>query len=156
MSNATTISAPAGVPFIEITREFDAPVDAVYRAHVEPDLIKQWLGPRGYEMTIDRYDVTSGGGYAYTHVNGDETYRFRGVFHTARENELIIQTFEYEGFPDAVSIESMTFEALEGGRTRLTGRSVYPTQEARDGMVESGMESGVNDGYERLDELLAG
>ncbi|TDE92605.1 polyketide cyclase [Occultella glacieicola] len=155
MSNPTTITAPPGVPFIEITREFDAPVDAVYRAHAEPELVKQWLGPRGYEMTIDRYDVTSGGGYAYRHVDGDQEYRFRGVFHTARKNELIIQTFEYEGFPDTVSIETLTFESLDGDRTRITGRSAYPTQEARDGMVESGMESGINDGYERLDELLA-
>ena len=156
-NNPVTITAPEGVPFIEIVREFDGPVDAVYRAHSKPELVKQWLGPHGYEMEIEEYDLRTGGRYRYTHRNpeGDE-FAFNGVFHVARENEFIIQTFEYEGFPDVVSIESLTFEDLGGGRTRLTGRSVYPSQEARDGMVASGMERGVREGYERLDALLPG
>ncbi|WGW11322.1 SRPBCC family protein [Saxibacter everestensis] len=154
-TNPVTITVPEGGPFIEIVREFDAPVDAVYRAHATPELVKKWLGPNGYEMEIEYYDVRTGGRYRYTHRNGEgEEFVFNGVFHTARPNELIIQTFEYEDFPDAVSIETLRFEELPNGRTRLVGHSVYPNQEARDGMAASGMEQGVREGYERLDEIL--
>ena len=155
MSNPLKVDAPAGVPFVDWEREFDAPVEAVFRAHKEPDLIKQWLGPRGYEMDIDTYDFRTGGRYRYLHRADGQEYAFNGVFHVVRENELAIQTFEFEGFPDVVSIESMTFEALADGRSRVRGHSTYPSMEARDGMVSSGMESGMSEGYERLDEVLA-
>ena len=155
MSNPLKVEAPAGVPFIDWEREFDAPVEAVFRAHKEPDLIKQWLGPRSYEMDIDSYEFRTGGRYRYLHRADGEEYAFNGVFHVVRENEFAIQTFEFEGFPDVVSIESMTFEALDDGRSRVRGHSTYPSMEARDGMVSSGMESGMSEGYERLDEVLA-
>ena len=155
-TNPLTVTAPEGVPFIDFEREFDAPVDAVFRAHAEPELLTQWLGPRGYEMKIDHYDFRTGGGYRYIHTDQNgEAYAFNGVFHTVRPNEFAIQTFEFEGFPDVVSIESMTFEDLGGGRCRLRGHSVYPSLEAHDGMVASGMETGMSEGYERLDEVLA-
>ena len=140
----------------DIEREFDAPVAAVFRAHAEPDLIKQWLGPNGYEMDIERYDFTSGGGYRYVHRNPEgQEFAFNGVFHVVRENDFAIQTFEFDGFPDVVSIESLTFEDLGAGRTRLRAHAVYPTVEARDGMVASNMEVGVTEGYERLDKVAA-
>jgi uncharacterized protein YndB with AHSA1/START domain len=155
-TNPLTVTAPEGVPFIDFEREFDAPVEAVFRAHAEPDLIKQWLGPRGYEMKIDHFDFRTGGGYRYLHIDpSGEEYAFNGVFHTVRANEFAIQTFEFEGFPDVVSIESLTFEDIGGGRTRIVGHSVFPTVESRDGMVASNMETGMAEGYERLDELLA-
>jgi uncharacterized protein YndB with AHSA1/START domain len=155
MTNPLKVEAPAGVPFIDWEREFDAPVEAVFRAHKEPEMIKQWLGPRQYEMDIDNYDFRTGGRYRYLHRADGEEYAFNGVFHVVRENEFAIQTFEFEGFPDVVSIESMTFEALDDGRSRVRGHSTYPSMEARDGMVSSGMESGMSEGYERLDEVLA-
>jgi uncharacterized protein YndB with AHSA1/START domain len=155
MSNPLKVDAPAGVPFVDWEREFDAPVEAVFRAHKEPELIKQWLGPRSYEMDIDTYDFRTGGRYRYLHRADGEEYAFNGVFHVVRENEFAIQTFEFEGYPDVVSIESMTFEALENGRSRVRGHATYPSVEARDGMVSSGMESGMSEGYERLDEVLA-
>jgi uncharacterized protein YndB with AHSA1/START domain len=155
MSNPLKVDAPAGVPFVDWEREFDAPVEAVFRAHKEPELIKQWLGPRSYEMDIDTYDFRTGGRYRYLHRADGEEYAFNGVFHVVRENEFAIQTFEFEGFPDVVSIESMTFEALDNGRSRVRGHSTYPSMEARDGMVSSGMESGMSEGYDRLDEILA-
>jgi uncharacterized protein YndB with AHSA1/START domain len=156
MTKQLTITVLEGLPFIDFEREFDAPVEAVFNAHRDPDLLKQWLGPNGYEMEVERFDFTSGGGYRYIHrdPNGEE-YAFRGVFHVVRENEFAIQTFEFEGFPDVVSIESMTFEDLGDGRTSLRGHAVYPTVEARDGMAASGMEKGMREGYERLDELVA-
>lgn len=156
MTNPLNVEAPEGVPFIDATREFDAPVSAVFRAHQDPELVKQWLGPNGYTMDVDTWDFSTGGTWAYTHTAPDgEQYKFRGVFHTVRENEFAIQTFEFEGYPDVVAIESMTFEDLGGGRTRLRLHSTYPSVESRDGMVASGMESGMSEGYRRLDELLA-
>ena len=156
MSNPLKVEAPEGVPFIEFEREFDAPVEAVFRAHQEPDLIKQWLGPRGYDMEIDSYEFKTGGRYRYVQRNPQgEEYAFNGVFHVVRENEFAIQTFEFEAFPDVVSIESLSFDDLGGSRTRLRGHATYPSMEARDGMVAGGMEGGMTEGYERLDEVLA-
>ncbi|WP_312181310.1 SRPBCC family protein [Arthrobacter sp.] len=156
MTNALQLSVPDGVPFIDYSREIDFPVAEVFEAHRNPELIVQWLGPRGMKMEIDHYDFTTGGSYKYTHTGPEGVpYDFTGIFHTVRENEFAIQTFEFSGYPDVVSIESMTFEDLGDGRTLLTGRSVYPSQEARDGMASSGMEGGMNEGYDRLEELLA-
>jgi uncharacterized protein YndB with AHSA1/START domain len=155
MTNALTVTAEPGVPFVDFVREFDTPVDALFEAHRDPALIAQWLGPDGYEVDIERYDFRTGGGYRYTHVDGDNRYTFNGVFHVVRENEFAIQTFEFEGFPDVVSIESLRFEDLGDGRSRLAGHAVYPSQEARDGMIDSGMERGMSEGYGRLDALLA-
>lgn len=155
MNNALHLTVPEGLPFIDFQREFDFPVADVFRAHAEPDLIKEWLGPRGMEMEIDHYDFRTGGTYRYIHSGPDGVpYTFTGVFHTVRENEFAIQTFEFGGYPDIVSIEFMTFEDLGDARCRITGHSVYPSMEARDGMASSGMEGGMTEGYERLDELL--
>ena len=156
MTNALQLSVPDGVPFIDYSREMDFPVADVFNAHRDPDLISQWLGPRGMKMDMDHYDFVTGGTYRYTHTGPDGVpYDFSGIFHTVRENEFAIQTFEFSGYPDVVSIESLTFEDLGNGRTRLTSHGVYPTMEARDGMASSGMEDGLGQGYERLEELLA-
>jgi uncharacterized protein YndB with AHSA1/START domain len=155
-TNPVTITAPDGLPFVDISREFDAPVEAVFHAYEDPALVAQWNGPDGYEVDIEEYALRTGGRYRFIHRNpaGDE-FVFNGVFHSVAPNALIIQTFEFEGVPDVVSIESMAFEALEGGRTRISGRSTFPSVEARDGIVEAGMEHGVVEGYARLDALLA-
>jgi uncharacterized protein YndB with AHSA1/START domain len=156
MTNALQVSAPEGLPFIDFEREFDAPVGKLFRAHKEPDLVKQWMGPSDYESDIEVYDFRTGGRWRYVQRNKDgEEYAFNGVFHVVRENEFAVQTFEFEGFPDLVSIESLTFEDLGDGRSRVRGHATYPSLEARDGMVGSGMEEGMNDGYQRLDDLLA-
>jgi uncharacterized protein YndB with AHSA1/START domain len=155
MTNPLNVNAPEGLPFIEYDREFDAPVEAVFRAHKEPDLVKQWLGPAGYDMDIDSYDFRTGGRFRFVQRNNEgEEYAFNGVYHVVRDNEFAIQTFEFEGFPDVVSIESLTFEDLGDGRSRVRGHATYPSMEARDGMVSSGMESGMSEGYERLDKVL--
>lgn len=155
MTNPLIVNAPDGLPFVEFEREFDAPVEAVFEAHRDPALVRQWLGPHGYEMEIENYDFETGGSYRYRHRNDKgEEYAFRGVFHVVRENEFAVQTFEFEGFPDVVSLDHMTFEDLGAGRTRLRGYSVFPSLEARDGMVASGMERGMSEGYDRLEDLL--
>ena len=157
MSNALTLTVPGDLPYIDYEREFEFPLAEVFRAHKDPELVAQWLGPRRLKMEIDHYDFRTGGSYGYTHLDPDGTaYGFNGVFHTVRENEFAIQTFEFDGYPDVVSIEYLTFEDLGNGRSRVRGHSVYPTQEARDGMAQSGMEGGMTEGYERLDELLSG
>jgi len=156
MTNPLQVSAPEGLPFIDFEREFDAPVSAVFRAHKEPDLVKRWMGPREYETDIEIYDFRTGGRWRYVQRNQEgEEYAFNGVFHVVRENEFAVQTFEFEMFPDAVSIESVTFEDLGDGRSRVRGHATYPSLEARDGMVSGGMEIGMTDGYQRLDDLLA-
>ena len=150
----TEIALELDVPAVRITREFDATPEKVFRAHVDPDLVVRWLGPRGLEMTIDHYDCRTGGSYRYTHADADGEYRFYGSFHEVRPSERIVQTFTYEGFPDGVSLDTLTLEDLGDGRTRLVGTSLLDSFEGRDAMVASGMEVGVREGYERLDELL--
>ena len=155
--NKTTITVEHGKQELFITREFDAPRELVYRAHIAPDLYVQWLGPRGYEMVLETFEPYSGGRYRYIHKDKDgNEYGFHGVFHEMSE-DLMIQTFEFEGLPERghVILDTMKLEELPGDRTKVTIQSVYQSVADRDGMVESGMERGVNEGYERLDELLA-
>ena len=156
MTKALELNAPVDTLAMEFTRDFDAPVQALFRAHAEPDLVRQWLGPHGVEMTIDHWDFRTGGGYRYLHSDGDGQYRFNGVFHKVRDGELIIQTFEYEGWPHEVSLDTIRFEELPGGRSRLVDHSVFPSVEVLENMVEQGMEYGMREGYEKLDELIAG
>lgn len=152
----TEIHVLEDIPAVRIIREFDAPVDRVFRAHVEVDLVKQWLGPRGYEMRVDHFDCRTGGSYRYLHLDGDDEYGFYGSFHEVRPNETIVQTFTFEGMPDGVALERMQLEDIGNGRTRLTALSLVESFEARDAFVASGMEVGIRESYERLDELMAG
>ena len=151
----TEISAPAGVPFIDMSREFDAPVELLYRAYSEPELLKQWLGPRQYEMIVDEYDLRDGGRWRYIHraKDGGE-HGFHGVFHGPQTIDGMLQTFEYEGAPGHVSMDRLKFER-RGSSTVVRPHSTFESVEARDAMVEAGMASGVNEGFERLDELMA-
>ena len=151
----TEISADPELPIITITREFDATPEQVFRAHVDPELFARWCGPRSTEMRIEHWDARTGGSWRYAAWReGEEIARFYGSFHQVREPDRIVQTFTYEGAEDGVSLETMTLEELPGGRTRLTGQSVVDSMELRDMILASGMEVGVNEGYEKLDELL--
>jgi uncharacterized protein YndB with AHSA1/START domain len=150
----TKITAEPGVPFIDFTREFAAPRDVLFRAHTDPELLAQWLGPRRLTMIVDRYDVRDGGSWRYIHRDTDGAeYGFHGVFHGTPSPDGMVQTFEFEGAPGHVSLDSVTFEERDG-RTVLRGHSVFQSVEARDAMVQSGMERGLNEGYDRLDELI--
>lgn len=144
------------VPMVRIIREFDAPPDKVFRAHTDPELFVQWVGPDSLESsTIDRWDCRSGGEWRYVSERAGEQYWFRGCFHEVRPNELIVQTFTFEGFPDGVSLERLELEDLGDGRTRLVATSLVDSFEGRDAFVASGMESGIQEGYRSLDALLA-
>ncbi|MGH2560345.1 MAG: SRPBCC family protein [Thermomicrobiales bacterium] len=151
----TRIIAEPGVPQIVITREVAAPRELLFRAYTDPELLVQWLGPRRLTMTLDHLDVRHGGTWRYTHREADGAeYGFHGVFHGTPSVDGIVQAFEFEAWPGRISLETLTFEEQDG-RTLLRISTVYQSVADRDEMVESGMEQGVNEGMERLDELLA-
>ena len=155
--NQIQIIAEPGKQELFIIREFDAPRELVFQAFTDPELVVQWMGPRNLSMKIDYYDARDGGSWRYisSDPEGNE-YAFRGVFHEIMAPERAIQTFEFEMMKGHVVLDSALFEPISGGhRTKLTIHSVYQSIDDRDGMVQSGMEGGLNDGYERLDEILA-
>lgn len=153
-SRETKIEVDDKLPAVRMIREFDAPPSKVFRAYTDPELFAQWVGPHYLTTRIDIWDCRTGGEYRYVSSHADEEYGFRGTFHEVRPAELIVQTFSFEGYPDGVTLERMVLEELPGGRTRLTGTALCDSFESRDGLVQSGMEVGVNEGYEKLDTLL--
>lgn len=155
-TRTTRIDADPTVPLVRVVREFDAPVRKVFRAHADSELLVRWLGPRGLTMEVQHYDCRTGGAYRYVHSRGGVDHGFHGSFHEVRPDELIVQTFTYDGVPDAVALDRLVLEDLGDGRTRLTTTSLVDSFAGRDAFLASGMETGVREGYERLDELLAG
>jgi len=152
----TRIAASDEVPTIEVLREFDAPPERVFGAHVDPDLFAQWVGPRSVTTRITRWDANTGGAWAFANDrDGAEIAAFFGSFHEVRPHERIVWTFTYAGAPDGVALETLTFTELDGGRTRLRVLSVVADFATRDAMLASGMEVGVEEGYAKLDALLA-
>ncbi len=154
-THETEIIVDPDVPLVRIIREFDAPPEKVFRAHTDPELVAKWMGPRSLSTTIHHYDCRTGGSYRYVMERDGEEYAFYGSFHEVRPAEVIVQTFTFEGMPDGVALERLEFEDLGNGRTRLVGTSLVDSFEGRDGFVASGMEEGISEGYEKLDELLA-
>ena len=155
--NKITVIAEPGKQECFITREFDAPRELVFQAFTDPELVPQWWGPRRLSTLVDKMDAKAGGQWRFLNRDpqGNE-YAFHGVYHEVRAPERIIDTFEFEGLPEAghVALETLTLEELPGGRTRLTAQSVFQSVADRDGALQSGMEEGLNDSYERLTELL--
>lgn len=157
MANKTEIIAEPGAQELFIKREFDAPRELVFKAHIDPEIYVKWVGPRDLTMTIDKWDARDGGSYQFTHERGGHKYRFLGVYHEVVAPERIIGTFEFDGLPERghVILGTTRFEELPNGRCRLVHQSVFQSVADRDGMIASGMERGVKDGYEKLDSLLA-
>ena len=155
-SNETRIELDDRVPLLRLTRVFDAPPAAVFAAWTEPDLVSQWLGPQDRAMEFERFDCVTGGAYRYVMRDGDDAQWFHGSFHDVRPGELVVQTFTWEGMPDHVALERVSFIALDDGRTRVETTSLVDSFEDRDAFVATGMEKGVNEGFEKLDALLAG
>lgn len=156
MRKEATIEAVPDLPIVRMTREFDATPAQLVRAHTDRDLFARWVGPNDLTTTIDSWDGQTGGHYRYRcGRDGDgQAEAFYGSFHYVGPDRLV-QTFTWEGMPDGVSLETMTFEDLGGGRTRMISTAVVESIAARDGMLASGMETGINDGYAKLDELIA-
>jgi uncharacterized protein YndB with AHSA1/START domain len=152
--NKTQIVAEPGLPFVEITREFDAPRELVFQAFIEPDLLEQWLGPRKYATRFELMEARDGGRYRFVNIDTDgNEFGFHGVFHGMPSPEGIVRTFEFEGAPGHVSLEAVTLEE-RGGKTLLRERAAFQSVEDRDAMVDSGMAEGVMDGMDRLEDLL--
>ena len=155
--NKTKITAEPGRQELFITREFDAPRELVFKAFTDPKLYTQWLGPRRYTMNLEKFEPRSGGMWRYTHKDKDgNEFGFHGVYHEVLAPERMIDTFEFEGLPEKghVSLETAKFMEFPGGRTRVTMQSVFQSVADRDGMMQSGMEQGINESFDRLDELL--
>ncbi len=140
---------------IRIEREFDAPRDLVFATYTDPDLVPEWWGPRGTTAEVVEMDVRTGGDYRLICHNSDGSQTgFRGTYREVTPPERIVQTFEWEGMPGYISLETAEFEDL-GDRTKVTTVSIFYTTEERDGMLGSGMEGGMNETFQRLDEVLA-
>ena len=147
------IEADGTVPAIHITRDFAATPAQLMRAHTDPDLFLRWVGPDRMDNRIVAWDARYGGEWRYVSARDGEEFGFRGCFHTVGDDR-IVQTFTYEGMPDEVALQTMRFEELGGGMTRLHASSLCASFEARDGWLSSGMEVGIDDGYAKLDALL--
>ncbi len=149
-----TIEADPTVPIIRITRDFAASPAQVFRAHTEPELFARWVGPDAMTTTSDRWDASTGGCWRYVAAANGQEFAFHGCFHEVRPDR-IVQTMTWEGDPDGVALETLRFEDLGDGRTRLHAQSLCDSFEARDAWLRSGMETGVDQGYAKLDALLA-
>jgi uncharacterized protein YndB with AHSA1/START domain len=151
----TVITAEPGAPQIIITRDFDAPRDLVFRAYTDPQLLVQWLRTRDLTLTVDYFDVRDGGRWRYIHTDAQgHEYGFHGVFHGSPSPDAIVQTFEFEGTPGHVKLDTTTLEQ-RGRGTLMRTVSSFQSVEDRDAMVAAGMERGIRDSGDHLDELLA-
>jgi uncharacterized protein YndB with AHSA1/START domain len=150
---ATSIEADPTLPIIRITREFAAKPEQLFRAHTDPALYAQWVGPNGSDTRVDYWDARTGGSWRFVSTLGGVKYAFRGCFHEVRPDR-IVQTFTYEGEPDGVALETLWFEDLGDGRTRLRVQSLVDSIEGRDAWLASGMDTGVNEGYSKLERMI--
>lgn len=141
------------VPAIHIVRDFRATPEQLMRAHTDPELFARWVGPHGMTTRIDHWDCRTLGSYRFINVEGEEEYAFRGTFPLVTQDR-IVQTFSWEQMPEAIALETLRVEDLGDGWTRLRCFSLGDSFERRDAMLASGMEVGVHDGYEKLDQLL--
>ena len=151
------ITAEPGKQEILIIREFDAPRELVFKAFTDPQLYVQWIGPRGMKTDLGRFEQRDGGSWRYVQTDEEgNKFAFHGVNHEVKAPERIIGTFEFEGLPETghVILQTAKLEELPGDRTKLISQSVFQSVEDRDGMLASGMEMGVNESYDRLDEVL--
>lgn len=149
-----TIEADPVIPAINVTRDFKATPAQVIRAHTDRDLFTQWVGPNYRTVEIDTWDARNGGSWRYLDKTDDDVQAFRGCFHEISDNR-IVQTFTWEGMPEGVALETLTVTDLGDGWSRLHASSLTNSFEGRDAWLQSGMEVGVNDGYAKLDALLA-
>lgn len=153
-SNTSTLTTPSDREFV-MTRVFDAPRELVFKAYTNPETISQWWGQRASTTIVDKMDVRPGGVWRYIQRAADGTeYAFHGEYREITPSERVVNTFEFEGMPGHVVLDSATFEDLDG-KTKLTVISLFDSVEDRDGMLESGMEAGANETWDRLAEYLA-
>jgi len=139
---------------IYIEQIFNAPRGRVWQAMTDPELIAQWWG-RGNKLVIEKFELERGGHWRFVEHSPQGVHGFEGRFREVTPPERVVQTFEWDGMPAYVIIETMVLEDLGDGRTKLVTTSLFHTTEERDGMLQSGMEGGLNESYAALDRLLA-
>jgi uncharacterized protein YndB with AHSA1/START domain len=149
------IEADKDIPLIRIIRDFQATPAQLMQAHTNPELFARWVGPDGMDTKILEWDARNGGSWRYIAARDGEEFGFRGCFHTVAEDK-IVQTFTFEGMPNDVALETLWFEDLGDGRSRLHAQSLVDSFEGRDAWLASGMETGVDQGYAKLDKLVGG
>ena len=152
-TNEATIEPDAQVPAIHISRDFRATPAQLMQAHLDPAIFAQWVGPKSLTTRIDYWTPKTGGSWRYVAARGNDEFGFHGCFHEVGENR-IVQTFTWEGMPQDVSLDTLEFIDLGNGWTRLQARSLCDSFETRDAWLKNGMETGVNEGYAKLDDLL--
>lgn len=151
--NATTFTKPSERE-VGMSRVFDAPRELVFEAYTDPKHIPHWWGPRGYTTIVDQMDVRPGGRWRYINRAPDGAeYAFNGEYREIVPPARLVSTFEFEGMPGHISIDTATFDEVDG-KTLVTVTSLFQSAEDRDGMLESGMESGATESWDRLAELL--
>ena len=151
---AATIEADPKLPIIRIARDFAATPEQLFRAHTDPELFVQWVGPDSIDTRIEHWDARTGGSWRYISARGSMEFGFHGAFHEVRPDR-IVQTFTFEGEPDGVALQTLWFEDLGDGGTRLHAQSLVDSFQGRDAWLSSGMETGVAEGYAKLDAMLA-
>ena len=154
-NKAQTTLTLSGDREIVITCVFDAPRALVFQAYTDPAAIPQWWGPAKYQATVEQMDVRVGGAWRFLHVGPDgEKYAFHGEYREVVPPEKLVYTFEFEGFPGHVSVETITLEERDG-KTYVQDITSFDNAADRDGMIQSGMEGGMREAQERLVEYLA-
>ena len=153
-TSQAAIEADPTLPIIRVTRDFAGTPAQLFRAHTDPDLFARWVGPDETTTTVDRWDASTGGSWRYVAALDGKEFGFHGCFHEVRPDR-IVQTFTWEGDPDGVALETLSFQDLGDGRTRLATQSLCDSFESRDAWLRSGMEVGLDQGYAKLDTLLA-
>lgn len=147
------IEADRALPIVRVARDFTATPAQLLRAHIDPELFVRWVGPDALTTRVDHWDARTGGSWRYVSADGDTEYWFHGCFHEIGPTRMV-QTFTYEGAPDGVALETVWFEDLGDGRTRLRTQSLVDSLDARDAILRSGMEVGVVQGYAKLERML--
>lgn len=154
MGKLNLVAEPGKQEFV-ITRLLDAPPERVFKAMTDPKLVAQWWGPRKYATIVDKLDFRVGGTWRYINRDGEgHDFVFHGVYHAIEAARRVVQTFEFEGVPGHVSLETMTLQD-RAGKTLITAHAVFQSVADRDGMMQEGMEEGANETYDRLEELAA-
>ncbi len=154
MTNKRTVTANAAEQSIAFSREFEAPAARVFEAHTDPDLLAQWTGPHGSQLTMREFDARTGGSWSYVIAGGGGDWGFHGSFHEVTAPSRLVQTFEFEGDPGHPTLEVLTFTDVGAARSRLDGLSLFLSVEDRDAML-NGMDAGMDESFERLDALFA-
>ncbi len=151
--NKLTVTTQGDLEFV-MTRVFDAPRELVFEAHTSCEHMSRWWGPRRFETASCEIDFRPGGKWRIVHRGSDGVdLGFRGEFREIARPETITWTFEFEPMAGHISVQTVVFEEHDG-KTTLTATARFDTKEDRDGMLQSGMEEGAAETYDRLDEYL--